>query len=233
MIKVVSAGGNMHHTSSPLKAFKRAPSLEFSMWYKGSLTTNLADKNNTNGAFCLVEAILVPGNEPPPHVHSREDELFYVLEGEFDVYVGADAFKVDTGACIFLPKGTPHAFVIRSPRLRLLTLFTPAGLEDAFRGLSVPAQRLDLPTGALTYATVDVTQTAQRLREYDVRLLAPEEVADPLLVYPKSLPPHPGTRPRMGTDSAQWHALMPARLASLVSDLGQPQQLTICEEHAS
>jgi mannose-6-phosphate isomerase-like protein (cupin superfamily) len=191
MIKVVSAGGHMHHTSSPLKAFKRAPSLEFSRWYKGSLTTNLAEKNNTNGAFCLVEAILVPGNEPPPHVHSREDELFYVLEGEFDVYVGAEAFKVETGACIFLPKCTPHAFVIRSPRLRLLTLFTPGGLEDAFRGMSAPAERLELPTGALAYATADLTQTARRLGAYGVRLLAPEEVADQLLLYPKSLPPNP------------------------------------------
>ncbi len=126
-------------------------------------------------------------------MHSREDELFYVLEGAFDVYVGADAFKVATGACIFLPKCTPHAFVIRSPRLRLLTLFTPGGLEDAFRGLSAPAQRLDLPTGALTYATADVTQTAHRLGAYGVRLLTPEEVAAQLRGYPQSLPPHPGT----------------------------------------
>lgn len=182
----------MHHTSSPLKAFKRAPSLEFSKWYMGSLTTNLAETNDTNGAFCLVEATLVPGNEPPPHVHSREDELFYVLEGAFDVYVGEEAFKVETGECIFLPKFKPHAFVIRSPRLRLLTLFIPGGLEEAFRGMSAPAQRLELPSGALTYATADVTHTAQRLSAYGVRLLAPDEVADQLRVYPQSLPPNAG-----------------------------------------
>ena len=70
---------NMNNTSSPLKAFKRAKSLELSKWYMGSLTTSLAEHKDTNGAFCLVEATLVPGNEPPPHVHSREDELFYVL----------------------------------------------------------------------------------------------------------------------------------------------------------
>jgi mannose-6-phosphate isomerase-like protein (cupin superfamily) len=131
-----------------------------------ALTSGIAEKNDTNGAFCLVEATLVPGNDLPPHVHSREDELFYVLEGAFDVYVGAEAFKVETGACIFLPKCTPHAFVIRSPRLRLLTLFTPVGLEEACRGLRTPAQHLELPTGALTYATADVRQTAQRLRAY-------------------------------------------------------------------
>jgi hypothetical protein len=46
----------MHHTSLPVKAFKRAPSLECSQWYMGRLTTNLAEKNDTNGAFCFVEA---------------------------------------------------------------------------------------------------------------------------------------------------------------------------------
>src|SRR5258708_29262236 len=84
----------MNSASSHLKAYKRATSLETSRWYMASLTTNLAEKQDTNGAFCLVEATLAPGNEPPPHEHSREDELFCVLEGEFDVYVGKEAFKV-------------------------------------------------------------------------------------------------------------------------------------------
>jgi quercetin dioxygenase-like cupin family protein len=104
--------GNMNNTSSPLTAFKRAPSLGLSQWESGNLTTNLAEKKDTNGAFFLVEAMLAPGTEPPPHVHTREDELFYVLEGEFDVYVGKEAFKVKTGECVFLPRFRPHAFVM-------------------------------------------------------------------------------------------------------------------------
>src|SRR5262245_61619987 len=127
--------GNISNTSSPLKAFKRAPSLELSKCENGNLTTNLAEKRDTKGAFLLMEATLAPGTEPPPHVHSREDELFYVLEGEFDVYVAEEAFKVKMGECVFLPKFKPHAFIIRSPRLRVLALFTPAGLEEAFRGM--------------------------------------------------------------------------------------------------
>jgi len=153
----------------------------------GYLTTNLAKRKDTYGAFCLLEATLASGNEPPPHVHSREDELFYVLEGEFDVYVGEEAFRVETGECIFLPKFKPHAFVIRSPRLRMLTLFTPGGLEEAFRSMSSPAQNLELPTRTLTYSTADLKQTAQRLNDYGVRLLAPDEVVDRLPLYPESL----------------------------------------------
>jgi quercetin dioxygenase-like cupin family protein len=144
LIRLVAA-----NTSSPLKAFKRATSLGLSRWYMGFLQTYLAETADTNGAFCLVEVTLAPGNEPPPHVHSREDELFYVLEGEFDVYVGEEAFKVETGECIFLPRFKPHAWVIRSPRLRILILLTPGGLEDAFRSMSSPAQKLECPAACL------------------------------------------------------------------------------------
>src|SRR6516162_5180033 len=155
--------GNMNNSSPELKAFKRAPALSLSQWENGNLTTNLAETKDTNGAFLLVEAMLAPGTEPPPHVHTREDELFYVLEGEFNVYVGKDTFKMKAGECVFMPKLVPHAFVIRSPRLRLLALFTPAGLEEVFRPWSVPAQRPELPTGAVTYSTGDLKQTTQRL----------------------------------------------------------------------
>jgi len=156
----------------------------------GILTTNLAETTDTNGAFCLVEATAAPGTEPPTHVHSREDEFFYVLEGEFDVYVGMEGFKVKKGECIFLPRLKPHAFVIRSPRLRLLTLFTPTGLEEAFRGAGSSPQNLDLPAGAPTYATTDANKTVERFRGFGVRFLSPDEVTVELPFYPKPLSPN-------------------------------------------
>jgi quercetin dioxygenase-like cupin family protein len=180
----------MNTTSPRLKAFKRSSTLESSRWYMGNLTTNLAETKDTDGAFFLVEATLAPGTEPPPHTHSQEDELFYVLDGEFDVYVGKEAFKVRKGECIFLPRLRPHAFMIRSPRLRLLTLFTPAGLEEAFRGTGSPAQNLELPIGAPTYSTVDSKQTVERFHGFGVRFLSPDEVANELPLYPKPLPPN-------------------------------------------
>jgi mannose-6-phosphate isomerase-like protein (cupin superfamily) len=105
----------MNHTQSQSKTFKRTTSLELSRSYMGIVLTNLVQKKDSNGAFSLLEATLVPGNEPPPHVHTREDELFYVLDGDFDVYVGEEAFNVSASKCIFLPKFRPHALVIRSP----------------------------------------------------------------------------------------------------------------------
>ena len=182
----------MKNTSLPLKAFKRSTSLKRSKWYMGMLLTNLTETPDTNGAFSLFEATLVPGTEPPPHVHSREDELFYVLEGEFDVYVGEEVFNAKTGECIFLPRFKPHAFIIRSARLRLLILFAPAGVEEAFRSMSSPAQNLNPPMGALTYSAEDLEQTAQRFSASGVRMLAPDEVAHQLPLYPKSVPANAG-----------------------------------------
>jgi mannose-6-phosphate isomerase-like protein (cupin superfamily) len=186
-IKGTIMKGNMSNTLPELKAFKRAPSLGLSQWHHGNLTTNLAEKTDTNGAFLLVEGLLAPGTEPPPHVHTREDELFYVLEGEFDVYVGQKAFNVKAGECVFMPRLRPHAFVIRSSRLRVLTLFTPAGLEEVFRPWSTPAQRLELPIGAVTYSTGDLMEVAQRLSEYGARFLTPHEIADQMPLYPRPL----------------------------------------------
>lgn len=109
------------------------------------------------------------------------------------MYVGKEAFNAKTGECIFLPRLKPHAFIIRSARLPILTLFATGELENAFRSASSPAQKLELPSGAVTYATADLKQTARRLGEYGARLLAPDEVADELPLYPKPPPPKPLT----------------------------------------
>jgi mannose-6-phosphate isomerase-like protein (cupin superfamily) len=79
---------------APLVPYQRAVSRDASTWYRGSLLTFLAESKDTGGSFALLEATLKPGNEPPPHVHEREDELFYVLDGAFDVFVGDEAFQL-------------------------------------------------------------------------------------------------------------------------------------------
>lgn len=78
----------------------------------------------------------------------------------------------------------PHVFVVRSPRLRLLTLFTPGGLEEAFRKVGSPAY-LDLPSEAITYSMVELEQTARRFSEYGATFLTPDQIRDQLPLYPK------------------------------------------------
>lgn len=176
----------MSDLSANLKAYKRGATRQTSTWYMNSLTVYLAEKGETGGQFGLMEAELIPGNEPP-HVHTQEDEMYYVLEGEFDVYAGAQGFNVKQGECVFLPRLIPHAFRIRSPRLRLLLVITPGGLEASFRSMASPAERMELPTGMKTYATADLARVVEVLTQYGVRLLQPEEIAVQLPMYPNPL----------------------------------------------
>ena len=165
-----------------LSAYKRAPSLEISQWHLGNLVTYLADASDTNGAYCLMEVLLQPGNEPPPHVHTREDELFYVIEGNFDAFAGEERFSVGAGGCVFLPRLKPHAFIVRSPELRMLALFSPGGIEDAFRVIDASARHPGLPESAITHS-VDIEETARRMNGRGVRLLEPDEIKDQMPSY--------------------------------------------------
>jgi mannose-6-phosphate isomerase-like protein (cupin superfamily) len=99
----------MANAITALSPFKHAPTIDISTWYKGILSTQLANDDNTGGGFDLVFAHMRAGTEPPPHVHTLEHELFYVLEGSLDAYVDHDVFHVGSGECVFLPLGRPHA----------------------------------------------------------------------------------------------------------------------------
>ncbi len=149
----------------------------------GSLLTFLVESKDTGGTFTLIEGLLTPGNEPPPHVHGREDELFYILEGEMDMYVGNEVLKAGAGECLFLPRLQPHTFILRSPRLRTLVLFMPGGLEECFRARSSRAEKLELPSVAATYSTSDLEPIIRAFEEYGARFLSPHEVMEQMPLY--------------------------------------------------
>ena len=107
--------------------------------------TFLATGEETQGQFALIEAVGRRGNVPPPHIHHREDEIFYVLEGEIVVTVDDRTIKVTPGTMIFLPRDVRHSFTIESDQLRMLQLLTPAGLEGWFKEFSVQAPAMTLP----------------------------------------------------------------------------------------
>jgi len=120
-------------------------SLDRSVWYNGWLMTFLATGEDTQGQFALIEAVARKGNVPPPHIHHREEETFYVLEGEVTFSVGGQTIKATPGTMVFLPRDVVHSFVIDSEQLRVLILLTPAGFEGWFKEFSVPAPAMTLP----------------------------------------------------------------------------------------
>lgn len=120
-------------------------SLDHSVWYNGSLLTFLATGEDTQGQFALMEIVGRKGNVPPPHIHHREDEIFYLLEGEITVSVGDRIIKATPGTMVFLPRNVQHSFTIDSEQGRMLVILTPAGFEGWFKEFSVPAPALTLP----------------------------------------------------------------------------------------
>ncbi len=132
-----------------LTAFGRGrQSLKESVWYSGHLLTFLATGEETQGRFALIEVVGRKGNVPPPHIHHREDETFYILEGEMTASVGGQIIKGTPGTVIFVPPDVVHSFEIESEQMRMLVLLTPAGLEGYFKECSVPALAMTLPPPA-------------------------------------------------------------------------------------
>jgi len=123
-------------------------SLDRSVWYSGWLMTFLATAEDTQGQFALIEAVGRKGNVPPRHIHHREEETFYVLEGEMTVSVGDRTMKATPGTMVCLPRDVAHSFAIESDQLRMLILLTPAGLDGWFKEFSVPAPAMMLPPPA-------------------------------------------------------------------------------------
>jgi quercetin dioxygenase-like cupin family protein len=112
----------------------------------GDVYRFLATAEDTNGRYALFEAIVGPGGGPPPHVHSREEEGFYVLDGEVTFTVNGERVVATAGMFANMPVGTPHAFKNQSDRpAKMLISVAPAGLERMFFEVGVP-----LPEGSTT-----------------------------------------------------------------------------------
>jgi quercetin dioxygenase-like cupin family protein len=107
-------------------------------WWQGSLMQIRARGEDTGGALGLVEGQFYRGFGPPLHVHSREDEAFYLLEGEIRFRQGEDEFVAGPGAWVWGPRGVPHAFKVESEQARALVLVTPGGFERMFEEGGVP-----------------------------------------------------------------------------------------------
>jgi quercetin dioxygenase-like cupin family protein len=114
--------------------FKHVPAgTGLSLCGPGDRVTFLITGAETGGAFFMAEVSVVPGGGPPPHVHSREDESFYVRQGTLAVQVGDKRLNISTGDFVRLPRNVVHAFKnVGEETAELLMVVTPAGIENYF-----------------------------------------------------------------------------------------------------
>jgi mannose-6-phosphate isomerase-like protein (cupin superfamily) len=117
----------------------RTPTSE-RLWIVGDTMTLKATGETTDGALVLLENLTAPGGGPPPHVHSREDEFFFVLDGSFEIRIGDELHALGPGGFAYVRRGTVHNFrnTADTPS-RILVGFTPAGMEGFFRESGRPA----------------------------------------------------------------------------------------------
>jgi quercetin dioxygenase-like cupin family protein len=92
---------------------------------------------DTGGSYAILEEVTQPRGGPPLHRHKREEESFYVLEGDYIFEVDGKRFPAGPGSSVFAPRGTAHAFRnVGKNAGRMLVMVQPAGLDDFLTEIS-------------------------------------------------------------------------------------------------
>ena len=104
----------------------------------------LADGSETNGRYFIMEALVPPGGGPPPHIQTREEEAFYIIEGTVTFWAEGERIKAEPGTFVHIPPDAVHNFLNEGPdTARMLIFFAPAGIEGLFDELAADASDLE------------------------------------------------------------------------------------------
>jgi mannose-6-phosphate isomerase-like protein (cupin superfamily) len=147
-----------------------APGVGEQIWFTTNLMTVKATAETTGGAYGLVEALAPAGSGPPLHVHHREDESFWILDGTLTVVCGDERFTAGPGSYVFLPRDIPHTFVVEGDvPARVLSMATPGGFERYFAAVGRPAKTNSLPPAG----PPDLARVARIGEEFGVEIVGP------------------------------------------------------------
>lgn len=118
---------------------------------------------DTGGAFSLLESNEPPNFGPPLHIHRNATEAFYILEGEYTMFVGEEEFRCPAGSFVFIPPGVIHGFRVGQVASRKLTLFVPEAMIGYFDDLAA----------AIKTGNVDDAQLGEIAERYGMTVLGP------------------------------------------------------------
>ena len=141
------------------------------LWFMGFLATIKASAEGTAGRVAVIHHIGPQDAGSPLHVHHRENEWFYVLDGELTLCVGGRVITAPAGSFVYAPRDVPHTFTISSERARFLLVVEPAGFEDFVRAVGEPAQQLTIPPAATE--PPDTARLTALAAEYGIAILGP------------------------------------------------------------
>jgi mannose-6-phosphate isomerase-like protein (cupin superfamily) len=122
-----------------------------------------ASGEDTRQAFSLLEAEEPPNFGPPMHIHHDAAEAFYVVSGEYVIFIGDDEYLCSAGSFIYIPAGAPHGFRVGAVPSRKLNIYTPAAMVGYFDELSAAISRGEMDDEAL----------AEIARRYGMEVIGP------------------------------------------------------------
>jgi mannose-6-phosphate isomerase-like protein (cupin superfamily) len=157
--------------STGADAFALRPEGGEARWWLGSLATIKVTGAETDGRYTLIEVLEPEGADGPLHVHHREDEGFWILEGELTFRIGEATLQAGPGCFLFGPRGVPHSYRVDRGPARLLFVLSPSGFEDLVRATSEPAGALTLPPPGPPPTDADMARLASIALEHGAEIL--------------------------------------------------------------
>jgi mannose-6-phosphate isomerase-like protein (cupin superfamily) len=144
------------------------------IWFLANRVTIKAAAEDTGGGYSLCEVVVAPGFATPVHIHHREDEAFYVLDGRFRFECAGEAIDAGPGTYVSLPRDVPHWFAnVGDVPGRMLNIMSPGGGEGFFLEGGRPAEADGLPPAG----PPDAGALARASAMYGAEIVGPPPVA--------------------------------------------------------
>ncbi len=106
--------------------------------YQGGFISVLLLPEQSNGTLAAIEITSAPGSEPPRHIHTREDEVFHILDGSVRFQIGDYVVDAHPGQTVLAPRNIAHQFQILTPEAKMLIMLTPGDFVNYFMEWSEP-----------------------------------------------------------------------------------------------
>jgi mannose-6-phosphate isomerase-like protein (cupin superfamily) len=144
------------------------------VWAMGSLFEMKLDAARSGGTRGVMEVTQPPGVATPLHIHHREAEVFYVLDGTMIYEAGGASFNLEAGSFMFLPSGVAHRFrVTGTEPVRFLGIAAPGGLENLYREVGAPAPDRSLPKPTPSETASEISRWARVGPGYGLEVVGP------------------------------------------------------------
>jgi quercetin dioxygenase-like cupin family protein len=137
-------------------------------WWFGTLAVIKTTAAETGGQVTIIDVTNPPGFEGLLHVHHRDDEGFWILEGSATLKVGDTTIEASAGDYVFAPRDIPHRYTVGDAGCRMLFIMVPGGMEDVVRATSEPAASLTLPPPPEEEPDIDAIKAIVKKHGYEL-----------------------------------------------------------------